>query len=314
MLDWSVDGDDWPNRSMSRFVQTRDVDWHVQIGGQGDAMLLLHGTGASTHSWRDLLQRLSGRLTVVAPDLPGHGFSRARRESTMSLPGMAQAVADLLGELRIRPMAVVGHSAGAAIAARMMLDGLIAPARFIAINPALLPLGGAASPVLALAAGLLTRADWVARLFSHLASDPGAVRRLVDSTGSRLDERGLALYRRVIATPAHVSGTLAMMANWDLRSLVDRLPGLAVPTFFILGANDRTIPAVRGRRVARQLRVPPDHLRVLPGCGHLVHEERPDEVASLLMAWALGEAGQTTGTAGQDGDIRHVDKQPLTAP
>ena len=74
-LSWERDGRDWPNREASRFVEAGGLRWHVQQMGRGPVLLLLHGTGASTHSWRALLPLLAKSFTVVAPDLPGHGFT-----------------------------------------------------------------------------------------------------------------------------------------------------------------------------------------------------------------------------------------------
>ena len=75
---WEREGRDWPNRTYSRFVQAARLRWHVQLMGDGPALLLLHGTGAATHSWRALAPLLAERFTVVAPDLPGHGFTQGR--------------------------------------------------------------------------------------------------------------------------------------------------------------------------------------------------------------------------------------------
>ncbi|MDU3043759.1 MAG: alpha/beta hydrolase, partial [Bradyrhizobium sp.] len=56
---WSVDGKDWPNRAASRFVDAAGLRWHVQMMGEGPVALLAHGTGAATHSWRDLAPLLA---------------------------------------------------------------------------------------------------------------------------------------------------------------------------------------------------------------------------------------------------------------
>src|SRR5206468_2126887 len=62
---------DWPNRAASLAVEAGGLRWHVQRAGHGPVLLLLHGTGAATHTWRDLLPLLATDFTVVAPDLPG---------------------------------------------------------------------------------------------------------------------------------------------------------------------------------------------------------------------------------------------------
>ena len=58
---WERDGRDWPNREASRFVHAAGLRWHVQVMGSGPVVLLLHGTGAATHSWRDLMPKLAER-------------------------------------------------------------------------------------------------------------------------------------------------------------------------------------------------------------------------------------------------------------
>jgi magnesium chelatase accessory protein len=139
-LSWDRDGRDWPHRDASRFIEAAGLRWHVQIMGQGPVALLLHGTGASTHSFRDLAPLLAKRFTVVMPDLPGHGFTATPATSAgFTLPGVSAGVGTLLDILQMRPIVAVGHSAGAAIAIRMALDGLIEPAAIISLNGALLP-------------------------------------------------------------------------------------------------------------------------------------------------------------------------------
>jgi magnesium chelatase accessory protein len=66
---------DWPHRTASRFVSAGGIEWHVQVMGKGPCALLLHGTGASTHSFRDLAPALAPDFSVIAVDLPGHGFT-----------------------------------------------------------------------------------------------------------------------------------------------------------------------------------------------------------------------------------------------
>lgn len=102
-LDWQRDGVDWPNREASEFHRAAGLRWHLQRMGSGPVILLLHGTGASTHSWGALLPLLADDYTVVAPDLPGHAFTDTPSSRGLSLPGMATSVAALLTELGLEP-------------------------------------------------------------------------------------------------------------------------------------------------------------------------------------------------------------------
>jgi magnesium chelatase accessory protein len=281
---WETDGQDWPNKSSSRFVQAAGLRWHVQEMGRGPVLLLLHGTGAATHSWRDLLPILARDFTVIAPDLPGHGFTSLPSSSGLSLPGMATAIGKLLGILGQRPVIGVGHSAGAAVLIRMALDDLIAPKLIVSLNGALQPFGGVAGHLFAPLARLLFLNPFVPRLFSWRAGNAATVERLIRDTGSRIDPHGLALYTRLLRRSGHVRAALGMMANWDLDSLFIDLPRLKAPVLLIAAGNDRAIPAeaafvLRGR-------LPASEVRYMRGLGHLAHEEAPEPIAATIVAAA----------------------------
>lgn len=280
-LSWSRDGADWPNRAASRFVQAAGIRWHVQRVGQGPQLLLLHGTGAATHSWRGLLPLLATHFDVVAMDLPGHGFTASPPPHRLSLPGMAADIAQLLQKLEVAPAMVVGHSAGAAILARMCLDGRIAPHALVGLNGALLPFDGVAGHLFAPIAKLLAMNSVAPRLFAWQASGTGAVERLLDNTGSRVDARGIALYRKLVRNPFHVAAALRMMANWDLAPLQRALPSLKTKLVLVAASNDRAIPPGVANRVSTL--VPGAVILRVPGLGHLAHEEAPQMVAELIL-------------------------------
>ena len=287
-LDWQRDGADWPHHQASRFVNAAGLRWHVQQMGPGagtrpDApwALLIHGTGAATHSWRGLMPLLAARFNVIAADLPGHGFTSMGPAWQMSLPGMAQALGALLAELKIAPQLIVGHSAGAAIGARMALDGLAAPAALVSLNGALLPLGGLPGLLFPPVAKLMAALPFVPRVFSWRASDAASVRRLIEGTGSTLDATGAQLYGRLLRSPGHAAGALSMMANWDLRPLERDFPRLQVPLTLVVGANDRAVPPAQAQRVLAL--VPKAKVVTLVGLGHLAHEEQPAQVADVVF-------------------------------
>jgi magnesium chelatase accessory protein len=281
---WERDGRDWPNRQASRFVQAAGLRWHVQVMGSGPAVLLLHGTGAATHSWRALAPALAGSFTVVAPDLPGHGFTDTPPGFRLSLPGQARSVTELLRVMALQPTLVAGHSAGAAVLARMCLDGAIAPRALVSLNGALLPMHGLAGEVFSPVAKLLAAMPLVPHLFATWVDDRRAVERLIRDTGSTIDAEGITLYWRLARTRAQVAGALGMMANWNLRSLCAELPRLTIPLVLIVGGNDRTVPPADAARV-RDL-VPGARLVTLSGLGHLAHEEKPELCAMLIAECA----------------------------
>jgi magnesium chelatase accessory protein len=279
-LVWERDGRDWPNRAWSRFVFADGLLWHVQVMGAGPVLLLLHGSGASTHTWRDLAPILARRFLVIAPDLPGQGFSHEPRAGGYTLDATARGVAALMTEMKTRADVIVGHSAGVAVAVRMALDALAKPRVIIGLNAALLPFA-AAAPIYSGLAKLLALNPFVPWAFARYASGPGVVERLLGETGSRIDARGVALYRRLAGNAGHVAATLRMMANWTLPALERDLPKLTTPLELLVGSRDRTIAPER----AFEMRRAAPHARItqLAGLGHLAHEEKPDDVAARIL-------------------------------
>ncbi|MGD0634686.1 MAG: alpha/beta fold hydrolase BchO [Beijerinckiaceae bacterium] len=283
-LSFTTDGRDWPNREASRFVKAAGLTWHVQISGQGPVLLLLHGTGASTHSWRLLEPLLRPHFTVVALDFPGHGFTQSPPREFLTLPGMAAAIAELLREIDVVPDLAAGHSAGAAVIVRMTLDKEIKPRGLVSLNGALIPFGGVATHFFAPLAKFLSISPLIPRLLAWKGNDTSAVDHVIRSTGSTIDAQGLEYYRRLASSPDHVSATLGMMANWELEALDKELPRLDVPLLLIAGENDKTTRPEEAFAVAAL--VPGAKAEVLRGLGHLAHEERPGDVAALILNFA----------------------------
>jgi len=287
-LDWDSEGQDWPNRASSRSLSAGGVDWHVQVMGHGPVCFLVHGTGASTHSWRDLMPALAEDFTVVAPDLPGHGFSRASDTASLSLPGMATSLAALLDALGMRPAIVVGHSAGAAILIEMCLDHMMTPGAIVSLNGAIMPFYGLAGQIFSPIARMLTLNPLVPRFFAWRAEDRGVVLRLLKGTGSDLDADGVEFYARLARNPGHVSAALSMMANWDLSALKDRLPDLDVPLTLIVGGDDEMISPETAFQVKSL--VPRATVQYLRRLGHLAHEQQPQQIGEKIIAVARAQA------------------------
>ncbi len=280
---WSVEGKGWPNAEASRFLEAGGLKWHVQVMGQGPVLLLLHGTASATHSWRDLAPLLAPYFTVVAPDLPGHGFTSALRRA--SPVGVATAVAELMQELALPPVLTIGHSAGAAIALTMAEQKLARPQAIISLGGALLPFPGLAGRLFPAMARMLFVNPLMPELFAMRARVPGEIASFLHrSTGSRLDTRGLGYYERLLRTSGHIGGALALMANWDLHPLERALPTLDLPILLAHGEGDKTIPAATAHKVAARL--PQGRALLLPGLGHLAHEEDPAVHAALALDFA----------------------------
>jgi magnesium chelatase accessory protein len=226
----------------------------TQLSEGPRAILALHGTGASSHSFRPLAEQLQGRWALWAPDLPGHGASPLTPGFRPTRQALAASLGDALSSLAIPWALALGHSAGAAILLQHRLEtlgraGSLLPLGLLA--PALLPLAGLQRWLFPAAAELLARyPSWLTRLVARSTPERLA-RRLIADTGSSL-------------------------------------PQVQDPLLILTGTEDRTYP--RPPRAALEPYLPRAAWRSFPGLGHLLHEEAPAEVGAAITEWFLGDA------------------------
>jgi len=274
---WPDDLSDWPMADASRKVLCRPHRWHVQEQGTGGTILLLHGAGGATQSWRGIFAKLAQSHHVVAIDLPGQGFTELGARSRCGLPHMAEDITALIAQEGWQPCAIIGHSAGAAIALRLAQMGHCN--HIIGINAALSNFRGMAGWLFPMMAKALAINPLTAKLFSATAT-PSSVRNLIKGTGSKLDAEGDGLYLRLTRDAAHVDATLAMMSQWSLDRLTQDLPDITARVDLIVADGDKAVPPTSSKDAARLL--PDAHVHTIKTLGHLAHEEDPDQVLEII--------------------------------
>jgi magnesium chelatase accessory protein len=255
---------------------------YCRLLGSGPDLLLIHGTGASSHSWARLLPELAGRFRLLVPDLPGHGASPAPRHGRYSPAAMIATLKAVQRELEFQPAAVVGHSAGAALGAWLLLDEPEGTMPLVALAPAMLGFGGMRQVLFGGLARVLALNPLVPRMVAWRASDPTAVARLLAGVGSPLPQRDVAEYVALLRRPDHVAAVLQMMADWDLAPLAPRLRELQSRLLLVSGERDRAVPP---EEIVRLRRLVPDAAHQVLAAGHLLHEEQPRVVIDLLERW-----------------------------
>jgi magnesium chelatase accessory protein len=277
---WPPDAETWPLAAYSRQVLHRPHRWHVQECGTGPILLLIHGAGGATQSYRGLMPLLAQTHRVIAVDLPGQGFTQLGAQQRCGLDHMAEDLLALCRSEGWKPELVVGHSAGVAIALRLYEMGLRPQKGIVAINAALGNFKGVAGWLFPMMAKALDVTPFSASLFASTTTRSG-VRNLVRGTGSNLDEEGLEFYYQLATDKGHVDATLSMMAQWSLDGLLARMGQIDVPIHLISGLADKAVPHKVSRDAVAKL--PNARLTELPDLGHLAHEEDPDTFAQLIL-------------------------------
>jgi magnesium chelatase accessory protein len=277
---WPRDAKDWPLTAYSRHVLCRPHRWHIQEDGSGPTALLIHGAGGATQSFRHLFPLLTPHFRTIAIDLPGQGFTQLGARHRCGLDHMATDLKALLHQQEIVPDLIIGHSAGVAIALRLIELGLRPAEGIIGINAALGNFKGVAGWLFPAMAKLLSVTPFSAELFCA-TTNRSSVRKLIQGTGSTLGPDGENLYLRLAQDPGHVGATLAMMAQWSLDDLLTRLPQIDTPVTLIVGDADKAVPPQTSVDAAKQL--PDAQVVHLPKRGHLVHEEDAAAVAEIIL-------------------------------
>lgn len=257
------------------------VRWD-RFGDSGPPIVLLHGTPFSSFIWRSIARSLAPHHVVYVWDMPGYGTSAQFDGQDLSLDALSGVFADLLEYWELSEPAVVAHDSGGAIALGTHLLREVPYERLALVDAVSLPPWGSAFFEV-----VGEQADVFVQLPSRLHQ--ALVREYVTtacSTALRpeildalvqpwLGDHGQpAFYRQLEqrrADPGYVD------------QFVDRYAEIDIPVVVCWGADDTWVPADRGRELAA--RIPGAGLRIIPGAGHLVHEDRPAELTAALLAF-----------------------------
>jgi pimeloyl-ACP methyl ester carboxylesterase len=252
--------------------------------GQGSAVLLIHGTASSSHTWRAMLPQLSTRYRVVAPDLLGHGQS-AKPRGDYSLGAFAVWLRDLLDELGITRVTLVGHSLGGGVAMQFAHQHPDYCERLVLISSGglgpelgwplrLLSAPGAEfvlpiiAPQPAVAVGNRLH-EWLASFGIHSV----AAGETWNAYSSLSDHQSRAPFLRTLRSVVDYRGQAVSAFN-----RLDFASGL--PVLLIWRDRDPIIPVSHAQAAHEAL--PGSRLVILPGIGHYPHLEAAATVTDNL--------------------------------
>lgn len=263
----------------SRRARVAGIDTHWLEAGEGHPVILLHGLGASSYSWRGVLPALAARFRVIAPDLPGFGRSEAPRTHDYSLAGQSRWLCAFMDHLGVSSGRLAGNSMGGVISLVTAMDFPSRVERFALLG---------APTYLGEYPKLLWPMRWpvIGRMYEAMLG-PLAVRfvgRTAFKDGSLLTEEAISEYSISLKRPEGRRATgefLRRAVPDDAHERMKRYPELTQPILYICGDSDGVVKTSSARRFCQE--APQARLLEIAACGHASQEEKPKIVSDALM-------------------------------
>jgi pimeloyl-ACP methyl ester carboxylesterase len=239
--------------------------FYATRGQSGAPVVFVHGAGDNHLVWNGQLAVLSALVRAYALDLPGHG--RSTGMGRRSIYDYAVAVCEFLDKLRLDRAILVGVSMGGAIAQTFGLEfpdrvlglGLVGTGARLRVAPAFLD-------------GLRNDFPATAHLIVENCFAPGAL----DLMKRQSEKQLLRCGKQVVYDD---------YAACDSFSVITRLNEIHAPALILCGDQDRMTPVKYSQYLAAQ--IPNAQLKIIPGAGHMVMLEKPEQVTLALREWIM---------------------------
>lgn len=253
------------------YVSAAGMRLHVVDSGprQAPAVILLHGFGSSVLTFDAWAARLSADHRVIRYDLPGFGLTGPDPTGDYSEARGLAVLAAIMDALGVARASLVGHSMGGKLAWQFAAAHPDRVDKLVLISP-----DGFASP--GFAYGKAPSVPPMLKLLPYVL--PKAMLRLnlvaAYADPSRLTPALVDRYWDMVVAPGVREAILARTGQTVLQDPEARLRSIEAPTLILWGDRDAMIPVANAADYGRDL--PQSTLRILPGLGHVPHEEAPE--------------------------------------
>ena len=265
------------------------VNLYYEEQGKGPPILLLHGFGTSTYTWRHITPELARTHRVIAVDLKGFGQSDKPFDERYSVLDQAELIAQLIEDKDLRDLTIVGHSFGGGVALRLALD---ANTRLGGRIARLVLLNSIAYQQQIPVFFRLLEVPLVSQVGVRMVPPEMQTRvalQIAYHDDSKIDPEEVEIYAAPLKTAAGkhaIVQSARQIVPKDIDTLPERFKTIALPTLILWCDHDRIVPLDVGLKLRRTL--PNSTLRLIEGCGHMPQEEQPEATLRLLKGFIGG--------------------------
>jgi pimeloyl-ACP methyl ester carboxylesterase len=265
--------------SDSKFMELDGLNVHYRIVGTGKPVVLLHGTGASLHTWEEFADNLKDSFQLISLDLPAFGLTGGRADHDYSMAMYTSFLKRFTEKLNLTTFDLAGNSLGGRIAWEFAATYPEQVRRLILMDAAGYPTGKPMPQVFRLA-----RNPFMEPILRHITPRFFIKKNLVEV----YDNDALisdALIDRVFDMSLREGNRQAFIdrSNLPLDDTFDRIKTISDSTLIIWGDNDPWIPVSCADLFHKNLKN--SQVSIVKNCGHLPMEERAVETAGLVRAF-----------------------------
>lgn len=282
------------------------VHFRDEGNADGPALVLVHGSNASLHTWEPWVAELGGTYRIVTMDLPGHGLTGRVPGDDYSREGMAASVHELTEALGLTRFAIGGNSMGGGVSALYALEHPDRVTALILVNSSGVPVvREETDPPLAFRLARMPVLSKVMRyVLPRSVVEEGVRKVFVDQ--SKVTGEMVARYFDLTLHEGNRDATrmrFASYASRDEETFAARLGEIEVPVLVMWGDKDGLIPV--SAAYAFKERIPQAELAIFENAGHVPMEEVPGESAAAVRAFlSKGRAEVAAGPVKGAGEGR----------
>ena len=272
----------------SQFIAVRGMQVHVRDEGPRDdavPIVLLHGTGASLHTWDGWTRELTNERRVIRFDLPGFGLTGPAPDGIYTVESYVDTVLGVADTLGVQRFILAGNSLGGYVAWATTVLHPERVERLILVDAAGYPFQSQSVPL----AFRIARTPLLNVLMRDVLPRGVVERSLRDVYGDPTKVTP-DLVDRYFDLASRAGNRAALVARFDQTkpgSLAERVTEIQVPTLILWGGKDRLIPLEFGERFAHDIHG--SRLVVFDALGHVPHEEDPARTVAAVLPFIQSE-------------------------
>ena len=267
----------------STFLKVMDMDVHYRKQGMGhNHLVLLHGTGASLHTWEGWIENLNEDFTIHSFDLPAFGLTGPSPDRNYSIDSYVAFVDELTKVVGIDSFALAGNSLGGGIAWQYTLKHPDKVTHLILIDASGYPQIGRGGSIFRMAKIPLLKS-----VIKYITPKSMIEKNLkeVYANQEKVTEKLISRYHDLVRRKGNRQAFIdRIKVQFDDRS--DQIKNIRCPTLIMWGAQDFWITLDNAKKFEKD--IPGSNVIIYPDLGHVPMEENPDITAQDVKAFILG--------------------------